>query len=126
MYNKLKYEQSTDADIKDEGQAMTDEELKLLVQSNALAISGLSQRIDSNSRAIEAMIEQRATDRLNQEARAIEHEQRIARLEDLAASLTRIEDAQNRMLSSIDEDRPTVLRKLTTIENKLDRILENQ
>ena len=97
---------------------MTDEELKLLVQSNALAISGLNQRIDSNSRAIEAMIEQRASDRL-------EHEQRIARLEDLAARLTRIEEAQNRMLSSIDEDRPTVLRKLTTIENKIDRILEN-
>lgn len=84
---------------------MTDEELRLVVESNA--------------RSIQAMIEQRVTDRL-------EHEQRIARLEDLAVRLTRIEEAQNRMLSSIDEDRPTVLRKLTTIENKLDRILENQ
>ena len=91
---------------------MTDDELRLVVESNA--------------RSIQAMIEQRTTDRLNQEARAIEHEQRIARLEDLAVRLTRIEEAQNRMLSSIDEDRPTVLRKLTTIENKLDRILENQ
>lgn len=83
---------------------MTDEELKQLVESNA--------------RAIQAMVEQRVTDKL-------EHEQRIARLEDLALRLTRIEEAQNRMLSSIDEDRPTVLRKLTTIENKIDQILEN-
>ncbi|MDJ0591638.1 MAG: hypothetical protein QNJ72_16850 [Pleurocapsa sp. MO_226.B13] len=98
---------------------MTDEELKQLVQSNALAIKAIGQRIDSNSRAIQAMIEQRATDRL-------EHEQRIARLEDLASRLTRIEEAQNRMLASIDEDRPTVLRKLTTIENKIDQILDNQ
>ena len=98
---------------------MTDEELKQLVQSNALAIQAIGQRIDSNSRAIQAMIEQRATDRL-------EHEQRIARLEDLASRLTRIEEAQNRMLASIDEDRPTVLRKLTTIENKIDQILDNQ
>lgn len=83
---------------------MTDEELKQLVESNA--------------RAIQAMVEQRVTDKL-------EHEQRIARLEDLALRLTRIEEAQNRMLSSIDEDRPTVLRKLTIIENKIDQILEN-
>lgn len=98
---------------------MTDEELKLLVESNALAIQAIGQRIDSNSRSIQAMIEQRATDRL-------EHGQRIERLEDLASRLTRIEEAQNRMLSSIDEDRPTVLRKLTTIENKIDRILNDR
>jgi predicted nucleic acid-binding Zn-ribbon protein len=98
---------------------MTDEELKLLVQSNALAIQAIGQRIDSNSRAIQAMIEQRATDRL-------EHEERIVRLEDVVLRLTRIEEAQNRMLSSIDEDRPTVLRKLTAIENKIDQIIENR
>ena len=58
---------------------MTDEELKQLVESN--------------SRAIQAMIEQRVTDRL-------EHEERITRLEELALRLTRIEEAQNRMLAS--------------------------
>ena len=105
---------------------MTDEELKLLVQSNALAISGLSQRIDSNSRAIEAMIEQRTTDRLIHDERMAQLQNTITRLDDTVARLARIEEAQNRMLSSIDEDRPTVLRKLTTIENKIDTILENQ
>ena len=52
-------------------------------------------------------------------------EQRIERLEDIAARLTSIEQGQNRMLASIDEDRPTVLRKLNSIENKIDRLLEN-
>ena len=67
-----------------------------------------------------------------------DHEERIQTLEDIAnrldrsianqqdaiARLIRIEEAQNRMLASIDEDRPTVLRKLNTIENKIDRLLE--
>ncbi len=52
-------------------------------------------------------------------------EQRIQNLEDIAERLTRIEEAQNRMLASFDEDRPTVLRKLNSIENKIDRLLEN-
>ena len=53
-----------------------------------------------------------------------DHEERIQTLEDIVARLTRIEEAQNRMLASLDEDRPTVLRKLNTIENKVDRLLE--
>ena len=95
---------------------MTDQELKQLVESNA--------------RAIQGMIEQRVSDRL-------EHEQRISKLEniverldrnilnqqDAIARLIRIEEAQNRMLASMDEDRPTVLRKLDTIDTKLDRLL---
>ena len=84
---------------------MTDEELKQLVESNA--------------RAIQALIEQRATDRL-------EHQQRIDRMEDAISRLVRIEEAQNRMLASLDEDRPTVLRKLNTIENKIDRLLGDE
>ncbi len=73
--------------------------------------------VESNSRAIQAMMEQRATDRL-------EHEARMNRLEDLVTRLTRIEEAQNRMLAGIDENQPTVLRKLTAIENKVDSLLE--
>lgn len=91
---------------------MTDEELRLVVESNA--------------RAIQAMIEQRVTDRLIHDERMTQLQNTITRLDDTVVRLTRIEEGQNRMLSSIDEDRPTVLRKLTTIENKLDRILENQ
>lgn len=64
--------------------------------------------------------------RLARSAQAItdDHEERIQTLEDIVARLTRIEEAQNRMLASLDENRPTVLRKLNTIENKIDRLLE--
>lgn len=98
---------------------MTNEELKQLAESNA--------------RAIQAMIEQRATDRL-------EHEERIARLEALSRQhqeqMRFLEETQRQvnqtqmgianLLGKIDEDRPTVLRKLTTIENKIDQIIESR
>ncbi|MBE9171271.1 hypothetical protein IQ238_28500 [Pleurocapsales cyanobacterium LEGE 06147] len=73
--------------------------------------------VESNSRLLQAMLEQRATDRL-------EHEERMARLEDAVIRLTRIEEAQNRMLANMDDDRPTILRRLMAIENKVDTLLE--
>ena len=48
----------------------------------------------------------------------------MARLEDLMASLVSIEQGQNRMLGNIDEDRPTMLRRLMAIENKVDTLIE--
>jgi methyl-accepting chemotaxis protein len=66
--------------------------------------------VDSNSRAIQAMLDQAATDRLK-------HEERMERMERLSEGLVN-------MLSSIDEDRPTILRKLNTIEQKTNSILD--
>jgi uncharacterized membrane protein len=80
--------------------------------------------VESNSRAIQAMMEQRATDRLEHEERMKRLEDTVIRLDDTVARLTRIEEAQNRMLASMDEDRPTVLRKLMAIENKVDTLIE--
>ncbi len=74
-------------------------------------LESVAQKTDSNARAIQAMMEQRATDRLENEAR-------MNRLEDLVTRLTRIEEAQNRMLANMDDDRPTILRRLMSIENK--------
>jgi hypothetical protein len=73
--------------------------------------------VQSNSRLLQAMLEQRVTDRL-------EHEERMKRLEDTVIRLTRIEEAQNRMLANMDEDRPTVLSRLMAIENKVDTLIE--
>ncbi len=81
--------------------------------------------VQSNSRLLQAILEQRATDRLKREEEKIEHEERMTRLEDSIARLARIEEAQNRMLASMDEDRPTVLRRLMSIENKLDSLIEH-
>ena len=79
---------------------------------------------NSNSRAVQAMMEQQATDRLKREEEKIEHEQRMARLEDLMVALASIEQGQNRMLANIDEAQPTMLRRLMAIENKVDTLIE--
>ena len=70
-------------------------------QETAAAQRATQAIVDSNSRAIQAMLDQAATDRLN-------HEARMEKLEKLSEGLVN-------MLSSIDEDRPTILRKLNTI-----------
>lgn len=72
---------------------------------------------NSNSRTIQAMLEQRETDRL-------EHERRMTRLEEIAADVATTQKAVIKILASLDEDRPTILRRLMKIEDKLDRIWE--
>ena len=70
---------------------------------------------------IEAIVES-----LARSAQAItnDHEERIQTLEDVVSRLTRIEEGQNAMLGSIDENQPTVLRRLMAIENKVDTLIE--
>lgn len=81
--------------------------------------SGNGDRLDR----IESVIES-----LARSAQAInnDHEERIQTLEDIVIRLTRLEEGQNRMLASLDENQPTILRRLMTIENKVDRILERE
>ena len=76
-----------------------------------------SERLDR----IEAIIES-----LARSAQAItnDHEERIQTLEDVVNRLTRIEEGQNAMLGSIDENQPTILRRLMAIENKVDTLIE--
>ncbi len=79
--------------------------------------------VESNSRAIQAMMEQRATDRLAREEKA-QHEERMKFLEENQRQLIQTQRGIANLVSSLDEDRPTVLRKLTAIENKVDTLLE--
>jgi uncharacterized protein (DUF3084 family) len=97
--------------------AVTQRETAAIVRETATAVqeitAGLQETkkvVDSNSRAIQAMLDQSVTDRLN-------HEARMQKLENLSEGLIN-------MLSSIDEDRPTILRKLNTIEQKTNSILD--
>jgi hypothetical protein len=99
--------------------------------NNGNRLDRIEAIVESNSRAIQAMLEQQATDRLQREEekieheqRTIEHEQRMTRLEDLMTSLASIEQGQNRMLANIDEAQPTMLRRLMAIENKVDTLIE--
>ncbi|MGL4879897.1 MAG: hypothetical protein ACRC8K_02395 [Waterburya sp.] len=128
-----------------EATAQRQQETESIVQSNSRLLQAMLEQqatdrqrqeetesiVQSNSRAIQAMMEQQATDRLKREEEKAQHEERMTRLEDTVirlddtvARLTRIEEAQNRMLASMDEDRPTVLRRLMSIENKVDTLID--
>lgn len=85
--------------------------------SNALAIQALTQKTDSNARAIQAMAEQQATDRLK-------HEENIVVIRDAIQQLTKVEQGLANMMVGIDENQPSILRKLNSIENKVDTIIE--
>jgi acetyl-CoA carboxylase carboxyltransferase component len=73
--------------------------------------------VASNARTIQAMLEQQETTRLR-------HEEQMDELRQAILRLSRVEEGLINMVVAIDEDRPTVLRRLASIENKVDRILE--
>ena len=81
-------------------------ELQQIVESNARSIQALSDRLVEITNIQEEAQEER------QELR-----QATIRLERLAEGIVNL-------LGSLDEDRPTMLRKLNTIESKLDQLLE--
>lgn len=87
---------------------MTDEELKQLIESNA--------------RAAQAMLDNMAESRLERQ----ELREGMVQLQNAVVQLINVQSGIANLLTSLDEDRPTVLRKLTTIENKLDRLLEQE
>ncbi|MEB3212449.1 MAG: hypothetical protein VKL39_13910 [Leptolyngbyaceae bacterium] len=82
---------------------MTDDELRQLVSSNARAIQALSDSIAELT-----------NDRLEA--------QRVAQTE--RAELRQAMIGIANLVSALDSDRPTILRKLNSIEGKVDRILE--
>jgi cell division septum initiation protein DivIVA len=71
----------------------------------------------SIARGVQAMQDKALSDELKREEERAEHQAQMAELRHISQGLVN-------MLSSIDEDRPTILRKLNTIENKTDAILD--
>jgi hypothetical protein len=110
---------------------MTFDEIRLILQQVVISqrelqasqrefqteIIELKSLARSNGRAIQSMLEQTTTDRLKREAEKAEHQARMERLEHISEALTNL-------LVSVDEDRPTILRKLNIIEQKSTDILE--
>ncbi len=94
-----------------------------LVETKAAADRAV-QIAESNGRAIQAMLDQAATDRLRDEERTQRHEERVRLHEEEMQQLK----ATNRGLLNLavlsDEDRPTILRLLNSNNNKLDAILD--
>jgi hypothetical protein len=107
---------------------MTFEEMDLILQKIAVSQRDFQEEVRmivrSNDRTIQAILDQTATDRLKRDEERIEHERRMQLLEANNQILVNTQQGVVALLGSIDEDRPTVLRKLNSIEQKTDSILD--
>jgi hypothetical protein len=87
------------------------------VADRAIATADRAAQIaESNGRAIQAMLDQAATDRLEEQERARRHEEEMRELRAINRGLVNL-------AVSIDEDRPTIMRLLNSNNSKLDAIL---
>jgi uncharacterized protein Yka (UPF0111/DUF47 family) len=91
---------------------MTDEELRQLAGSNA--------------RTAQAMLEAMAEARMEREESREQFYQGMERVEDAIQRLTTVQEGMINLLASLDDDRPTILRRLSSIENKVDRLLDTE
>ncbi len=110
---------------------MTFDEMQLIMQSVVIsqremqtALSGtqtvLSETqllVTSIARGVQAMQDKALSDELKRDEEKIRHEQRMEKLEKMNEGLINLLDA-------IDDDRPTILRRLNKIEGKADVIIE--
>jgi seryl-tRNA synthetase len=109
---------------------MTTEELIRLVEGNARAIQAFGNEIAEFKRVVATDHEQSQAERqaLSRDvAQLVSTQEQNSR--ELNQAMIRLADTQEgiaRLLSSLDEDRPTILRKLNTIEGKVDSLLEHQ
>ncbi|MEH1920903.1 hypothetical protein [Nostoc sp.] len=87
---------------------MTDKELKHLIESNA--------------KTVQAMLDEMA------EARQERQELRegMLQIQNAVAQLANIQERITNLLISLDGDRPTILKKLSALETKLDRLLQQK
>jgi seryl-tRNA synthetase len=109
---------------------MTTEELIRLIEGNARAIQAFGNEIAEFKRVVATDHEQSQAERqaLSRDvAQLVSTQEQNSR--ELNQAMIRLADTQEgiaRLLSSLDEDRPTILRKLNTIEGKVDSLLERQ
>ena len=97
--------------------------MQLILNSVVISQRETQEIVQSNSRAVQAMLDQAATDRLRREEERAEYESRIRLLENNNEILVRTQQGIVTLLESIDEDRPTILSKLNKIDQKTDSIL---
>jgi hypothetical protein len=100
-----------------QGILLSQQQLQISQQQFQSEMSELKALANSNSRAIQAMLDQAATDRLDEQERVRRHEEEMRELKATNRGLVNL-------AVSIDEDRPTILRLLNSNNNKLDAILD--
>lgn len=96
---------------------MTFDEMQLIMQQLVINQRETQDIVKSIARGIQAMQDKALSDELKRDEEKAEHQARMLKLE-------RISEGLVNMLDSIDGDRPTILRKLNTIEDKTDAIIE--
>jgi len=72
------------------------------------------------------MAEQQATNRLEHEEEKARHEEQMNQMRDTIKQLARVEQGLANMMVGIDENQPTILRKLNSIENKVDSLIDRE
>ncbi|MBH8554674.1 hypothetical protein I8751_20395 [Nostocaceae cyanobacterium CENA357] len=87
---------------------MTDKELKQLMESNA--------------KTAQAMLDEIADARQERQ----ELREGMIQLQNAVARLINVQEVIANLLVSLDGDRPTILKKLSALEDKLDQLLQQQ
>ena len=90
-------------------------ETRQAIAETRQAIAETNKLAESNGRTIQGMLSQRATDRLK-------HEEQLEQQRQLNSKLILYIEGLGNMLVKLDEEKPTILRKLNTIENKVDKL----
>jgi cell division septum initiation protein DivIVA len=103
---------------------MTFDEMQLIMQSVVISqremqatLSETQLLAKSIARGVQAMQDKALSDELKRDEEKAEHQAQMAELRHISQGLVN-------MLDAIDSDRPTILRKLNTIEDKADAIIE--
>jgi hypothetical protein len=103
---------------------MTFEEMQLILQQVVISQREMQDTLretqsitQSIARGVQAMQDKALSDELKRDEEKAEHQAQMTELRHISQGLVN-------MLDSIDDDRPTILRKLNTIENKTDAIIE--
>ncbi len=98
-------------------------QIEQLIASNSRAsderLTRIEQLVASNSRSIQALSDDLAEFKLT----VMEEREQTA---EERAELRRATIGIANLLSSLDQDRPTILRRLSSIENKVNRLLERE
>ena len=89
--------------------------MEALLSETIQGLAATRKIVESNGKAIQAMLDQRASDQLK-------HQQQLEEQRKINQKLSTCIEGLGNMFSKIDEGQPAILRKLTTIENKLDSL----
>ena len=82
--------------------------------------------VESNARAIQAMADQMASERLEVAEHRSQTEVERRELREAILRITQLTEGIANLTVSLDDDRPTVLGRLSRIENKVDQLLQRR